>query len=271
MKWIDLVPSEFSRLIADGAVCVVPMGSLERHGEHIPFGCDVVVAETIATRAAERTPAVVFPGYFLAQVHEAACFTGTVNLPQAMAVEVLSHVLDSIAANGFKKIAILNGHGGNSHFLDYFAMSQLDAPRDYVLYIIDTHRAMTQDESDKMDSLWECRVLGHACEMETSVYMACQPGKVRLDLASADTVYPLKRFDHLRPKGIHNAHWWYADYPQNVVGNPAKASLEKGQIALELMVAATARALKTITEDTTAPELQREFLQRVAEKRNHQR
>lgn len=269
MKWIDLVPSDFSRMIAEGAVCVIPMGSLERHGEHIPFGCDLVVAETIASLAAERTPAIVFPGYFLAQVHEAACFTGTVNLPQARTVEVLADLLESIAANGFKKIVILNTHGGNNAFLDYFSMSQLDVPRDYVLYVVDSHRAMTEAESAQLAGLWECPVLGHACEMETSLYMACQPGRVRLDLADKDTVYPLKRFEHLRPKGIHNAHWWYADYPEQVVGNPAKANAEKGQIALELMVTATARALKVITEDTCAPDLQREFLQRVAAKGIH--
>lgn len=69
-----LVSSDFSRMIVEGAVCVIPMGSLERHG--------------------------------------------------------------------FTKIVILNTHGGNNAFLDYFSMSQLDVPRDYVLYIVDSHRAM---------------------------------------------------------------------------------------------------------------------------------
>jgi creatinine amidohydrolase len=243
------------------------MGSLERHGEHIPFGCDMVVAETIAELAAKKTPAVVFPGYYLAQVHEASCFTGTVNLPQALAIEVLSKVLAGIAANGFRKIAILNGHGGNGHFLEYFAMSQMDEPRDYVLYLIDGFSAMADGEREVFNSLWESSPLGHACELETSLYMACRPGLARMDLVPAAPVLPQNRFAHLRPMGIHNAHWWYADYPENVVGDAAKATAEKGEQALALLVEATARALQTIKDDETAPALQQEFLKRVQAKK----
>jgi len=266
MKWINLVPSEFAKLARDEKICVVPMGSLERHGEHIPFGCDLVVAETIAERAAQLEPCVVFPGYFLGQVHEAACFTGTVNLPAALAVEVLAKVLDGIAANGFEKIVVLNGHGGNSHFLEYFSMSQLDAERDYVLYIINGDSSMTAEESAATEALWETKTLGHACEWETSLYMACSPGLVRLDLIADPDSEPLGRFAHLRPKGIHNAHWWYADFPLNVVGHPAAATEEKGRVALEHMVQATARALRIIKEDKEAPRLQKEFLQKVRNK-----
>ncbi len=266
MKWTELVPSEFTRLAQDEKLCVVPMGSLERHGEHIPFGCDLTVAETIAEKAALITPAVVFPGYFLAQVHEAACFTGTVNLPQALAIEVLSKVLDGIAANGFKKIAILNGHGGNRHFLEYFSMSQLDEPRDYVLYIADPFGAMTEEEKRIYNNLWETTPRGHACEEETSIFMACRPGLVRQDLTDKAPVLPENRFSHLQSLGIHNAHWWYADYPRNVVGVPGKATQEKGEKAMELLVRAAARALQAIKDDKIAPALQAEFLDKVRNK-----
>lgn len=266
MKWIDLVPSDFDRMAREDSVCVVPMGSLERHGEHIPFGCDMVVAETIAALAAELTPAVVFPGYFLAQVHEAACFTGTVNLPKSLALEVLAKVLDGIAANGFRKIVILNGHGGNLAFLDYFAMSQLDEPREYVLYIVSAMETMNAIEDTLFNNLWQTPPLGHACEKETSIYMACRPGLVRLELAADEPVLPLRRFAHLQAQGIFNAHWWYADYPEHVVGSIRQASLEKGQKALEIMVTSTARALQTIKDDTAAPALQKEFLEKVLNK-----
>ena len=263
MKWIDLVPCEFQRLVREGVPCVVPMGSLERHGEHIPFGCDMVVAETVAELASRRAPSVVFPGYFLGQVHEAACFSGTVNLPKALAVEALAKVLDGIAANGFRKIVILNGHGGNGHFLDYFSMSQLDEKRDYTLYCTDCFSAMTEEERNAFNGLWETQPLGHACELETSIYMACRPGLVRMDLVPAAPVLPEGRFRHLQSAGVRNALWWYADYPQNVVGDPAKATEEKGRKALDLMTGAVARALGVIAADETAPALQKEFLEKV--------
>lgn len=263
MKWVELVPSEFERLAREESLCVVPMGSLERHGEHIPFGCDMVIAETLCEMAAKKTPCVVFPGYFLGQVHEAACFTGTVNLPQALAVEVLSKVLQGIAENGFTKIAIVNGHGGNSHFLEYFSMSQMDEERSYVLYVINLYHALNEQEEKDLARLWETPIFGHADELETSLYMACRPGLTRLDLAAEGQTLPSGRFDHLRPRGIHNAHWWYADFPQNVTGAPRAATEEKGRKALEIMATAVARGLKIIKDDQTAPMLQNEFMKRM--------
>jgi creatinine amidohydrolase len=266
MKWVDCVPSEFEKLARTEGLCVVPMGSLERHGEHIPFGCDMVIAETIAEKAADKTPCVVFPGYFLAQVHEAACFSGTVNLPQAMAVDVLSNVLRGIAGNGFRKIVILNCHGGNGAFLDYFSMSQLDEERAYVLYIVNAFGALNAEEQKELAGLWDTQPFWHADELETSIYMACRPGLVKLDLAGDGATLPTNRFSHLRPKGIHNAHWWYADFPQNVTGTPKAATEAKGRRALQLLVGAAARALQAIKDDETAPGLQEEFLKRVRSK-----
>ena len=263
MQWVDLVPSELERLAREEGLCVVPMGCLERHGEHVPFGCDLVIAETIAARAAEKTPCVVFPGYFLAQVHEASCFSGAVNLPQALAVEVLARVLDGIARNGFRKIAILNCHGGNTAFLDYFSMSQLDDGHSYVLYVVSPFSALDKEEEGRLAALWETRVQGHADEQETSLCMACKPGLVKLELAERGETRPLERFAHLSARGIHNALWWYARYPENVTGTPSAAGEEKGRAALEILVNASARALDAIKEDETAPELQREFLRRM--------
>jgi len=263
MRWIDLVPCELERLAREEGLCVLPMGSLERHGEHIPFGCDLAIAETIAEKAAEKTPCVVFPGYFLGQVHEAACFSGTVNLPQALAVEVLARLLEAIARNGFRKIAILNCHGGNGAFLDYFCMSQLDEERSYVLYVVNPFEALEPEEQKQADGLWQTRIFGHADELETSLYMACRPGLVRLNLAPPGETASLERFSHLRPKGIHNGHWWYAEFPDHVTGTPSAATEEKGRKLLELLVAASARALRAVKEDEAAPALQREFLNRA--------
>ena len=266
MRWEHLVPSEFERAVQETGLCIVPLGSLERHGEHLPFGCDMIIADTIANLAAEIEPAVVFPPYFMGQVHEAASFTGTVNYPKEFAIQALSHLLDSIAANGFKKILIVNAHGGNRHLLEYFSMARLDEPTNYTFYSTFVNDGLTDEEQQRVDSLWETQTLGHACESETSLFMACCPGKTRLDLAPEESVEPLGRFKHLRDNGIHSALWWYADYPENVVGDPAYASEEKGKMALSIYVDALARRIKLVKEDETAPRLQEEFTRRVQTK-----
>jgi len=266
MRWEHMVPSDFEKAVKETGLCIVPTGSLERHGEHLPFGCDMIVAHTVACKAAEIEPAVVFPPYYMMQVHEAACFTGTVNYPQAFALEAFGLLLKSIAANGFKKILVVNGHGGNNHMLDYFAMSRLDEPTDYIFYYTSTSGALTDEEKSRIQAVWDTDFGGHACEMETSLFMACCPGKVKLEYAPQQPVRPLKRFEHLQKNGVKNALWWYADYPQNVVGDARPASEEKGKVVLDIYAHSLARAIKAVKEDKTAPELQAEFTQRMLNK-----
>lgn len=266
MRWEHLVPSDFEKAVKETGLCIVPTGSLERHGDHLPFGCDMIVAHTVACKAAEIEPAVVFPPYFLMQVHEAACFTGTVNFPQAFAIEAFGHLLKSIAANGFKKILIVNGHGGNSHMLDYFSMSRLDEPTDYIFYQTGVSGRLTDEENKIIEKLWDSDFGGHACEMETSLFMACCPGKTKLEYAPKSPVKPLGRFKHLRENGVANPLWWYADYPENVVGDASVASEEKGKVVLDIYARSVARAIKAVKEDNEAPRLQAEFTERLKNK-----
>lgn len=263
MRWEHLIPSEFKKSVKEHGLCIVPTGSLERHGEHLPFGCDLIIAHTVACKAAEIEPAVVFPAQYMMQVHESSCYSGAVSFPQSFAIEAFSLLLKSIAANGFKKILVVNAHGGNSHMLDYFAMSRLDEPTDYIFYQTHISGALTQQEAETIDNLWESYIGSHACEMETSLFMACCPGKTKLELAPQQTVKPMSRFAHLKEHGVTNPLWWYADYPENVTGNAALATEEKGKIVLDIYAKSVARAIKAVKEDTVAPLLQQEFTHRV--------
>ena len=125
-RWEYLTLSEFKKLAREEQVCILPIGSLERHGEHMPFGTDTINAHNIACRAAEKEPCVVFPPYWFGQVHEAACFTGTINFPTEMLVKMLEVLLDQIAQNGFKKILLVSSHGGNRSMLEFFNRAMLE-------------------------------------------------------------------------------------------------------------------------------------------------
>lgn len=266
MRWEHMVPSDFNKAIKETGLCIVPTGSLERHGEHMPFGCDMIISHTVACKAAEIEPAVVFPPYYMLQVHEASCFTGTVNYPQAFAVEAFALLLKSIAANGFKKILVVNGHGGNKHMLSYFAMSRLDEPTDYTFYHTGISGSLNDDEKSDIKKLWETDIQGHAGENETSLFMACCPGTVKLEFAPKEPVRPFKRLDHLRNNGVSNGLWWYADFPECVAGDARFASEEKGKAVLDICVKSLARAIKAVKADTETPRLQAEFLDRVKNK-----
>ena len=120
MQWELMTPKEFEKSVREDRVCVLPIGALERHGEHMPFGTDTLVAHKIAVEAAKLESCVVFPPLYFGQIHEAAEFYGTVALPSRFMLELLEQVCDQIGKNGFEKIIILNGsprRNGNTAML----------------------------------------------------------------------------------------------------------------------------------------------------------
>jgi creatinine amidohydrolase len=255
--WEHLTPSEFKNLVDKEKVCVLPIGVLERHGEHLPFGTDALTVHTIAVKAAQLEPCVVFPPYWFGQIHEAACFTGAVNFPQRLLLEMLETLLDQIGQNGFEKILILNGHGGNQSFLNYFAITQIDREVNYTLYYSSPHEG-TQHE--KVERLWETGG-GHADESETSIMMSIAPDSVKLEYQCfEEPIAPLRDLSYLR---VNTALGWYSKFPEQVSGCPSRASKEKGEQALRIIVEDVAEMIRNVKADTIVPALQKEFYQRV--------
>jgi len=258
VRWEYLTPPEFKKLAREEQICILPIGSLERHGEHLPYGTDGLVAHEIALRAAQIEPCVVFPPYWFGQVHEAAAFAGAINFPTRMLLEMLEVLLDQIAHNGFKKIVIFSGHGGNTHFLDYFAMSQMDREVDYTLYIARGIGAHTRALGNIYDT-----TPGHAGESETSNVMAVVPdGVVKMD----QQIYPepiLPKIDLEKElPGVHSGMWWYAKYPENVTESPSYASKEKGEAMIQARAEDLADTLRMIKKDEILPALQQEYYDR---------
>ena len=258
MRWEHLTPPQFTALAREEKLCVLPFGSLERHGDHLPLGTDALLAHHIACNAAEIEPCVVFPPYCFGQVHEACCFPGSFSLSSRLTLELLDAVLNEIARNGFSKILILNVHGGNNALLDYFAMSTVDTPQAYDLYIIKNpcdisprHAALAKDLITTP--------AGHACEWETSLMLALMPGAVKMENQKfPEPILPQKRLAHL--PGVTSGLWWYADYPEQVTGAPSAAAAEKGAQLLDALIHDLADTLRKIKTDTVMPALKREFL-----------
>lgn len=257
MEWKNMLPYEFNQAIGEGQICVLPVGSLERHGEHIPYGCDAGIAEKVCVEAAKITPAVVFPTYYFGQVHEAAMHRGTVNFPPEMLCAHLRMLLDQIARNGFTKIMILNGHGGNRLWLQFLEKTLLDSDRKYCLYIVDTDSILNEEEHKALEQIYETQD-GHAGETETSVCMAAMPGLVDLSRQKfPEPIHRMGRMDHL--KGIYTGYYFNADWSEGVSRSPSLATQEKGEAVLSIMVQAAARAIRVIQEDEEIPGLQKEI------------
>ncbi|HKQ08651.1 MAG TPA: creatininase family protein [Blastocatellia bacterium] len=260
-RWDELTASDWPKALEKSAyTCILPIGILEKHGPHAPMGSDLIQVREYAARVTRSEYAVVFPDYFYGQIYEARHQPGTFALPSHLVWEMLDATCEEIARNGFKKILIVNGHGGNPQLLRFFVQSQLERRRDYVVYFYDPGAepdlAETVSKLRKSDPATDM----HAGERETSTLLYLRPDLVKMDHATDESGENQKR---LALPDLYTAIWWYAAFPNHYAGEGAKASRELGQAMVEYRIASLARALRTVKADTRTPEIQKEFFDRV--------
>jgi len=260
MNWEKLNIVEFQNAVATSkGVCLLPMGCLEKHGDHLPLGTDLLCARDVAFRAADIEPAVVFPSYPFGQVSEVRHFPGTIAVDARLQMEVLQALCDEIARSGLRKIILVNGHGGSTMMARFFAQSQLDRRRDYAVYVFE--HWMTAEQAQKVyDTHGKPDGGGHADLNETSLVMAQDPALVRMENVKVEESRPLGRLNHLR--GVYTGIGWYADYPHQFAGSPVGATPERGAMMRDFYVANLVESIRSVKLDNTAAELQGEFFKR---------
>jgi creatinine amidohydrolase len=260
-RWDELTASDWPKALEKSAsTCILPIGILEKHGPHAPIGSDLIHVREWSARATKKEYAVVFPDYFYGQIYEALHQPGTFALPPRVVWDMLEATCDEIGRNGFKKIVIVNGHGGNPNLLRYFVQTRLSQPRDYVVYFFDPAPNPAVDEEVKKLRKSDPAGDQHAGERETSTLLYLRPDLVHLDRATAESGVNQKR---LVLPDLYTAIWWYAGYPNHYAGEGDKATAELGRVLTEARIDALVRALKTVKADQSAPALQKEFFDRV--------
>jgi creatinine amidohydrolase len=209
--------------------------------------------------AAEKEPAVVFPPFYFGQIYEARCFPGTVALKPTLLIQLVQAVFDEIGRNGFKKIVVYNGHGGNNHLLGFLAQCSLWEEKAYHLYV--PQRRTTPEGEAEWEAKRETSFGGHACETETSMVLGTFPHLVRMERVPEQPGAPLKRLAHLPP--THTGIWWYGDYPEHYAGDAQSATREKGQTLVRLMSDYLAQYIAAVKADRVVPALEQEFFRRA--------
>jgi len=257
VRWEELTATDFPKAVKQAkGVCLLPIGVIEKHGPHLPLGTDVMAVRAVTVGAAEREYAVVFPWYQFGQILEAQHEPGCIALDPDLLTAVLESVCDEIGRNGFEKIMIVNGHGGNNSWLGFFLQTQLAEPKDYVVYLPPltfVDEAIAKRIRAKRKTDWG----GHADELESSWMMAIRPDLVKLEYAKNEDGRPRRHLKHLGE--VQTGIWWYADFPTHYAGDARPANEELGKLAVEGKVKALSGAIKAVKKDTTARRLQEEF------------
>jgi mycofactocin precursor peptide peptidase len=206
----DTAWPDVDRLVADGAVLVVPIGACEQHGPHLPVTTDADLALAVADLAADADPLlVVAPVVAYGSSGEHDGFAGTLSIGRA-ATEHLLVELGRSASATFAQVVFACAHGGNA------------APfRSALDYLGAEGRPVTG---------WWPRWGGdlHAGRTETSLMLAVAPGRVRLGAAAAGDVRPLQDLlPALEARGVR------AVSPNGVLGDPTGATADEGRALLD--------------------------------------
>ena len=257
VHWEELSAAEFRDAVTRAqGTCLLPIGIMEKHGPHLPLGNDLLNVRYVAINAAQQEYAVVFPEYYFGQIAEATHQPGTVAYSRRLQLDLLQETTNEMARNGCKKVVIVNGHGGNNSLLPYFAQTQLDAPHDYVVYVLDFPSGGPDEPKHKTNPATDM----HAGEGETSLSLIARPDLVHLDRAARESGADQAR--QRLPEGVYTGIWWYARFPNHYAGEGAAASRELGAYEAKTWVTAVVQAIRAVKADQESLRLQNEFYER---------
>ena len=235
--WLEL--RELAR--RDDVVCVIPAATLEDHGYHLPIDTDVRLVEAITRGAVERfngrtdARALLCPTQVHGYTPHHLDFPGSVTLRWNVFVESLLDQGRSFIHHGFRRILIVNGHGSNIPLVNMAARLLNVEHRDAICA---SSFYLTSPAS--LASLEQHRTSGpggmaHACELETSLYLAVRPDLVQMDLAV--TEIPADYTEHVHMDWTDGPlslmPHWSAITESGVTGDAAAATAEKGELWLD--------------------------------------
>ena len=283
MIWYDLREEEFSGAIErSGGLCVIPIGCTEKHGQHLPVGTDYYETMNIVMRASEMEEVTVLPvGAWLGEVScfhavknpEAARLRGCIAIKQSTILTVLSELCDEVARCGFRKILIVNGHGGNIPMLRHFLRCQSYETKTYATLLTFAMPMKELEPGRLVCTLTERRTDfpyvtdadiellkgyaksggyggGHADFRETALIMAYDKRLVAEDKYDAECGLSNHRTDYLKRLGIEAANGWLADFPNAYEGKaPFGCSESIGMAMTELSAELLAKKFKLLKED----------------------
>ena len=259
-KMEELTSPKFAKAVdlARG-VCVIPLGIIEKHGPHLPLGTDLFEAREIAFNAAGKEYAVVFPPYFVGQIFEAKHQPGAIAYSTELMWKMLEETCGELSRNGLKKIILVNGHGGNTSFLQFFCQSQLAKQNDYIVVLFQPGNDPINAKEIK--SLKKASLDGHAGEEETSMMSFINPSLVDQAALKNESGLDQNRLSIL-PFG-YTGIWWYAKFPNHFASDINTPNKRLGELLVTSDANQLTELIKFLKTNNTIQQLQEEFFKKA--------
>ncbi|MGO9463156.1 MAG: creatininase family protein [Isosphaeraceae bacterium] len=222
---------------------VLPIAAVEQHGRHLPLFTDSILLQEVVRRAAEslRDRVVWAPLLWLGNSHHHLDFAGTLSAAPRTYLDLLGDLIDNLVGHGFRRIVLLNGHGGNivPGQQAVFEARQRTRTRQDLLLLAATYwllggKPFLVDSSIAQDRM------GHACEWETSMILHLAPHLVG-DLSRVEPVAFGAPFEPAARGWITRER----SAPGHI-GDPRRATAEKGEALFRIFAQDVANFLERV-------------------------
>jgi creatinine amidohydrolase len=243
----DLRAPEISERLTPDSVVIQPIAAVEQHGPHLPLSTDLLIAQSVVDAVvAERGDELdlwVLPALAYGKSNEHAWCPGTIWLGPATLLAVLDDVGRSVAMLPTKKLAFVNGHGGNSSLLQV-ALRELRLAHGLQTFLLHPSIPPDQGGPSTEDELG----MGiHGGLGETSLVLHLRPDLVAMDQAARHVPEHLTANHHVRFGGAVAFGWTSDDFgPTGVIGDPTGATAARGKAAFEAAVTTMGDALAEV-------------------------
>lgn len=238
----ELTWPEVNEAVAMGKIPILPTGSVEQHGHHLPLKVDHLCATAVATEAArlQADKALVLPPVSYGYVHHVMDFPGSLNIHHEHFVQYCLDITKSLAYHGFKKIVIVNGHGSNHNLVDMVARRTI-VETDASCTFCSWWQLLSVDPT--FEKKWRQSVkpggCSHACELETSMLLhlsrpSVREDRIRNEIARTNQLGSKFVWSDLFGHGPMGLIEWTSQYSDSgVMGEAEKATPEKGRLCFE--------------------------------------
>lgn len=237
---------------APSSLALLPVGATEQHGPHLPVGTDFVTVEYVAREAAARVGGkislVVTPTLPFGSSHHHLPFGGTMSLGTETYYRMLFDLVESLVTSGFRRIFILNGHGGNNELIQLVARDI--ALKHPVRVGAASYWNIAMSELLRVNTDAFASVPGHSGIYETSQMLALHPELVQEPRPHRE---PSDRFTYrIDPPFRLEAHGFWKEM-EGYTDSPDRATAEQGKRYLEAVVGAVSDALVEFCKATPSP------------------
>lgn len=234
---------EINEAVTLEKVIVLPVGSTEQHGYHLPLDVDTRLASSVAFEAARRanTEMLVLPPISYGYTHHVMDFPGTINIEPSTLVRFVLDVTRSVAHHGFRRIVILNGHGSNHPLLEQ-AGRQTTVQTDALCMTLSWWNLVATYWNEQVRTSVNPGGCAHAGELETSMYLHIDGASVRADriegaLPDYMSLPGAERWQYVDLTGGSGPATiveWTSSYTESgAFGRPQEATAEKGSLVFE--------------------------------------